>query len=87
MTTEPTHERELWTAWAERLRQWGLDGFAGALLESAGPFNLLAAQCLYIGQPVLAGLPAAEQISALASLLEDKMQTQDFVRLLREGDA
>jgi hypothetical protein len=54
------------------------------LLDAAGPFTLLGAQIVYIGQPALKQLFPEQHIMALAELLEDKTYTREFVSMLRE---
>ena len=71
-------------AWARRLRRWGLDRFAAAFLEASGPFNLIGAQLVYLGQPVLSSLVSDQQLNALAQVLEDPGRTQAFIECLRE---
>lgn len=80
-THDISNEGQEWRAWARNLRSWGLASLASALLESSGAFTTLAAQSLYIGQPLLEPwLP----VRSLATLLEDPQQTQAFAQLLRE---
>jgi hypothetical protein len=44
---------KFWRIWADHLQYWGLDEFAAGVLEAAGPFNLILAQLVYLGQPLL----------------------------------
>lgn len=74
----------IWQAWINRLHQWGLGELAATLLEAADPLNLIAAQFVYMGQPLLKGLIPAENITALASMLEDPKESSMFVAQLRE---
>ena len=76
------NEEQQRRTWARNLQRWGLSGLASALLESGGAFATLAAQSLYVGQPLLEPWMPAR---SLATLLEDPQQTQAFVELLREG--
>lgn len=78
---------DVWQGWADRLHQWGLGEVAAALLEAAMPLNLVAAQIVYIGQPMLRGIIPADNIDALANLLEDPEETSTFVANLREKDS
>jgi len=73
--------RAYWSAWAERLQHLKLDTFAAWLLEAAGPFTLLSAQALYFFHQFI----PREQISDLASMLEEEEEVHAFVRYLR-GD-
>lgn len=58
-------------SWGARLRDWGLDGLALALLEAAEPLSPLGAQALYVAQPTLRLLNPAASVGQWASLLED----------------
>lgn len=73
-----------WTGWAERLRRWGLDGFAAWLLEAGGPLTIVGAQALYFSQPLLRPLVPDVQITALANMLEDEDASKAFAALLRK---
>ena len=75
----------IWQGWIDRLRQWGLEEFAATLLEATEPLNLIAAQFVYIGQPVLKGLIPAENITAFATMLENPKETSTFIARLREN--
>lgn len=70
--------------WANRLQQWRVHQFAAALLEASGPLKLVGAQLVYLGQPLLGGLVANEQLERLAEMLEEPAQTKLFIRYLRE---
>ncbi|MCL5429376.1 MAG: hypothetical protein M1347_06220 [Chloroflexi bacterium] len=78
--TQDNEGRE-WRGWARGLQRWGLAGLASTLLESGGAFTTLAAQSLYIGQPLLDTWLA---VGPLAQMLEDPQQTQAFAKMLRE---
>ena len=79
------HEQHnsIWNGWSDRLKQWGLNGFAAALLEATGPLNLAGAQLVYFGQPLLHGLLPAGRSAALAALLEDPQAIDAFILDLR----
>lgn len=82
---EAVHARDtraLWPAWAAALRRWGVDGAAAVLVESAGPLNVLLAQLLYLGQPLVSGA----KVAAVARLLDDPQQAAQFAAYLREED-
>ena len=72
-----------WTAWADFLRQRGLDGLAAWLLEAAGPLTVLGAQFLYLGGPLLRPAVPPTQLNLLAALLEDPEQARSFAAYLR----
>lgn len=77
-------DQHIWRAWARAIHRWGLEDWAVAFLESAGPLTVLAAQLIYIGQPVLRLAAHDEELSALARLLEEPHQTSLFVSVLQE---
>lgn len=79
-----TAEHHIWRSWMNTLHQWGLEDLAEWLLESAGPFSLIAAQGIYLGQPLLRHLLPDEHWSALAELLEQPSQQRKFIACLRE---
>ena len=67
-----------------RLRAWGLNGFAASLLESAGPLTLLGAQALYAVGPMLNPLLPEDEVTALARLLEDPASIQALADRLNQ---
>ncbi len=77
-------QQTMMQSWASRLQQWRVHQLVAALLEASGPFKLVGAQLVYLGQPVLSGLVADEQLETLAEMLEEPDQTKDFIRYLRE---
>jgi hypothetical protein len=70
--------------WLQKIHQMGLQQVAVTLLEASGPLNLAAAQLVYIGQPLLRGLFAEDQLTALAQMLEEPAETAVFVDNLQE---
>ncbi|HNS63297.1 MAG TPA: hypothetical protein PLS77_11135 [Anaerolineaceae bacterium] len=81
--TETMQAHPHWASWAQFLQRWGLKGVAAALLETGGPLNIVAAQLLIAGQPLL-GRKQPEPWMALANLLEDPEQARTFATFLRE---
>lgn len=79
-------QQSIWKGWSNRLNELGLGKFAASFLEASGPLNLVAAQFVYIGKPILTGLTAPENLNALATMLEDPEETSAFVAHLREAD-
>ena len=77
-------DRHIWEAWARALHRWGLEDGVAALLEAAGPFSMLGAQLIYVGQPLISGAIPGEHVQALIRILEDAEDRQDFVTLLKE---
>ncbi len=74
---------EILQQWTARLQALGLDQAVAALLEATGPLNLLGAQLVYIGQPLLRGWLAEDGLTTLAAVLEDPQYTRAFVQSLR----
>jgi hypothetical protein len=68
-----------WTQWAESLKRLKLDGLALWLLEAGAPLTVLGAQVMYMSQPFLGG----KESNAIAHMLENDEETQEFARLLR----
>jgi len=54
-----------------KLRAWGLQGLAAALLDQAGPLAFFSAQALYVAAPALRLLTPEATVTALARALED----------------
>jgi len=76
--------RSVWPAWAEFLRQRGLENIAIFFLEAAGPFAILGAQALYLGGPLINSALTGVQRDSLAELLENRQAALDFAAFLRE---
>ena len=74
--------RTYWSAWMNSLHRLRLEGFAAWLLEAGGPFNVLGAQLLYIGQPFFS-TSTSDNIHALANLLEQEDEYRAFIALLK----
>lgn len=79
-------DQHLWRRWAHNLHKWGLAGLAASLLEAAGPLNLLAAQVVYMIQPLADRAMPDDHWRALTQMLEDTKEAQSFASLLREVD-
>lgn len=78
-------KHQIWQNWVRSLQQWGVSGLAADLLEFGGPLNMLAAQAVYLGQPLLSSPAGRAPWDELAHLLEDRAETLSFVAVLREG--
>ena len=78
-------DHPFWEIWAKTLRRWGIHGLAVSLLEAAGPLTMLGAQLIYLGQPVLRSMVSPNQIDALATMLDNPAETQQFIVFLRES--
>ena len=74
----------IWRVWVNFLRRWGLQAFVASFLEAVGPLSILGAQLVYIGSPLLQPLVPAPHLDALAKVLEDTDEAQDFLYFLQE---
>jgi len=71
---------------AKRLSHYPqLASLAAVLLEAAGPLTFFAAQALYMSQPALGAFLPAEEIGALADVLQDSAQAHALARRLEVG--
>ena len=77
----------IWRVWTQRLHQWGMQDWVASLLESAGALTLVGAQLIYVFQPVMAPVIKNTHLDALAEMLEDNAQLEDFVAFLRGGNS
>ena len=75
----------IWRIWVRTLHRWGVEDLVASILEAAGPLSIIAAQFVYVGQPVLDGIIPHGHLDELAGLLEDDDQRTAFVEFLREG--
>jgi hypothetical protein len=75
----------IWISWSRVFHRWGISDGVATVLEGAGAFSLLAAQVLYLCQPLLSGLISARSIQTFAQMLENPVQKRAFVSFLREA--
>ena len=80
------NNQQIWQKWFDSLQHWGISDLAAILLDAFGPLNLLGAQFVYFGQPLLEQFLPDGHTHALASMLEDSTQTKEFVTYLRQKD-
>ena len=71
-----------WHQWAQYLQRTHLIGFFGFLLDAAGPLRIIAAQSLLLAQPFF----HQSNLNDLASLLEDKEQSQAFLEYINQKE-
>jgi len=74
-----------WPQWADFLKKWEMEGFAAWLIEAGAPLAPVGAQLLYVGQPLFPP-PTGAGLGALAAMLEDETEAQEFVAFLKEGN-
>ena len=77
---------QIWQTWADTLNRWGLQNLTATILNALGPLNLLGAQIVYLGQPLLNSFFPEDHLDALANLLENPKSTQAFVSILQRSD-
>ena len=73
-----------WASWSRVLHHWGISEGVASILEGIGSFGLLAAQILYLSQPLLSGVVSSRSLQAFAQVLENPVEKQLFVSYLRE---
>ena len=79
--TIPTEEQKHWRT---RLQNAGLADVTAAMIEAAGPLSILAAQGLYLAEPLLNGFSRNSSVAKLAEILEDREKSQQFADMLRK---
>lgn len=71
-------------AWAQRLKAFGLGPLVAVCLQLGRPLSPLAAQALYISQPLVSPWLPKQTLSDLAQLLEEPEQTTAFLQWLQD---
>ncbi len=71
-----------WPEWISTIRKINLVSPVATLLESVGPFKILAVQMLYISQPFLSSA-TKRKFDAMADLLGQEDELRDFVSRLK----
>ena len=80
-------DHPFWEIWTKTLRRLRMQSLVAMLLEAAGPLTMLGAQMVYLSQPVLCSIWPRGQVDALATMLENPTETQQFIVFLRESSA
>ena len=75
----------LWINWSRILHRWGISGDVASILEGSGSLSFLAAQTLYLSQPLLSSVVSVHSLQAFARVLEDPAERSAFVSYLREA--
>lgn len=76
-----------WPSWVATLRRYRLENIVAWLLEASGPWAIIGAQMIYIGEPLLQPFVETDQMEALANLLEDRDEGRAFLKYLQEEPA
>jgi hypothetical protein len=77
-------DQQIWQSWVQALHRWGITEGIAALLDTAGPLTVLAAQLIYLSQPFSRSFIPVRHLEALGRMLEDSGQAKAFTALLRE---
>jgi hypothetical protein len=75
--------QSIWISWSRVLHRWGISEGVASVLEGAGSLSMLAAQILYLSQPLLSGVISAHSLQAFAQMLENPAEEHAFVSFLR----
>lgn len=70
-----------------RIQDWGLGSLAAALLEHGGAFAQLAAQSVYIAEPLLGTWLPNKRLRSFAHMMEDPGQRMALAAALRDPHA
>ena len=77
-------DQQIWRSWIATIQRWGMAEWMATFLEMSAPLTIVAAQLVYLGQPLFGLSPQNGQLNALTTLLEDKSKMQSFVNELRQ---
>ena len=75
--------QHIWRYWAQCTQRWGGAAAISILLETFGAFGAALAQLVYICQPVAQWVVPHNHLEALASLLENPQDQEEFIGYLR----
>lgn len=67
-----------------RIQDWRLGNLAAAILEHGGAFAHLAAQSMYLAEPLLSSWLSKESLHSFAHMMEDPGQRQALAAALRD---
>jgi hypothetical protein len=74
----------IWSEWAQTLQRWNLKGAVALLLEAAGPMNILFAQLVHLGQPIMGRPDRQASWQSLAQMLEHPETCRQFAAYLQQ---
>jgi hypothetical protein len=75
----------IWISWSRVFQRWGISDGVALVLERAGAFSILAAQVLYLSQPLLSGVISTRSLQSLAQMLENPAEKRAFITFIREA--
>jgi hypothetical protein len=82
MTSRVRDKEERTKLVAERIRSLGLGAPAAVLLDAGRPLALVAAQLMWLGQPLLGLMFPSHEVAAAARVLEDPESVNALIELL-----
>jgi hypothetical protein len=82
-----SENQQNWMNWARVLQRWGIKDGVATLLEITGSLGVLAAQIVYLSQPILTGALSSSSLQSIARVLEDPDRRREFISFLRETPA
>ena len=83
-TLTMSENQQNWTSWARTLQHWGIKEGVASLLEITGSLGVLAAQVVYLSQPLFSGVLSSSSLQSVARVLEDPDNRREFISFLRE---
>ena len=75
---------EYWHAWAQFLQRWGLKNLTVSFFGSFSAMLVLLAQVLYMLQPLVSSKDNSQGYTALAQMLENKLERDLFLEYIIE---
>lgn len=74
------------SAWIARLRRWGLNDVASALIGELRPLGLVGSQLIMLATPVLSTFVDGQRLTQLTDWLEDADRVEEFCRALESEE-
>jgi hypothetical protein len=79
-----SENQQNWINWARTLQRWGIKEGVASLLETIGSLGILAAQIVYLSQPLFSGVLPSSSLHSVAQVLENPNDRREFISFLRE---
>jgi len=73
-----------WKIWASFLQHWGISKYVAIILDTVKPLNIIGAQIMHIGYPLLKSVIPEVHLRSMVELLEDQNKLSCFTEILRE---